>query len=151
MRAAVTPDRFPDVFAEGWALPKLEPFLDYFLPLIDPDAVFLHPMYPVARGRAQVAAMFRQLFSRLPDLTALPVRTATSGDTAIIESHCTATLGRRSVTFEVCDSFVIRNSLIVHRHSYSDPIPVLRALLIRPAAWPRAVRSRFPAKSPTPR
>ena len=146
----MTPDQFTEIFAEGWALPKPEPFLGYFLPLIDPDAVFVQPMYPDARGRAAIAQMFRQLFVVLPDLTATPMRTATSGDTAFIESRCAATLGRKAVTFQVCDRFVIRGGMLVHRRSYSDPAPVLRSLLARPTVWPRAIRSRLIAKAPAP-
>jgi limonene-1,2-epoxide hydrolase len=147
----VRPDEFPARFAAGWELPKPEPFLDYFLPLIAPDAVFVQPLYADAHGPAAVARMFRQLFFLLPDLTATPLRSSTSGDTVFIESECAATLGRKAVAFEVCDRFVIRDGLLVHRRSYNDPTPLMPTLLAQPALWPRAVRSRFPqARTPAP-
>jgi limonene-1,2-epoxide hydrolase len=114
--------------------------------MIDPDAVFVQPMYSDAHGRPAIARMFMQLFTLFPDMTATPVRAAVSNETVFIESECAAALGRRRVTFEVCDRFVIRGGMIVHRPSYSDPSPVLRTLLAQPVAWPRAIRSRLPAR-----
>ena len=54
----MTPAEFPALFAEGWALPKPEAFLDYFLPKIDAGATFRQPMFPDAHGPAQIERMF---------------------------------------------------------------------------------------------
>ncbi len=64
----MTPEDFPVVFAEGWALDKPGPFLDYFRPLIHDNATFVQPMFPDAHGPAEVEHMFRKLFSLFPDL-----------------------------------------------------------------------------------
>jgi limonene-1,2-epoxide hydrolase len=138
----MTPDEFPDVFAAGWALPKPDAFLDFFLPVIAEDAVFSQPSFPDARGRAEIAHMFRQLFALFPDLTALPQYIASAGDTVFIESNCATRIGRRTVEFVVCDRFVIRDGQIRQRRSHSDPIPTMVAIARSPGSWARAMRSR---------
>jgi limonene-1,2-epoxide hydrolase len=139
----MTPEEFPAFFGQGWALPKPRPFLDHFLPLIHPQATFSQPMFPDAHGRAEVERMFRRLFTLLPDLIATPRRSAVHGDVVFIESDCTATLGTKPISFGVCDRFVIQDAKVFDRRSYSDPQPVLRAVLRRPSSWTRAVRSRI--------
>jgi limonene-1,2-epoxide hydrolase len=121
--AAVTPAEFPALFAEGWALPKPEAFLDYFLPKIDADATFRQPMFPDAHGPAQIERMFRQLFGLFPDLAGTVRRSAVAGDIVFIESGFTAALGRKIVRFDVCDRFTIRNGKVADRRSFSDPSP----------------------------
>jgi hypothetical protein len=113
--AAVTPAEFPALFAEGWALPKPEAFLDYFLPKIDADATFRQPMFPDAHGPAQIERMFRQLFGLFPDLTGTVCRSAVAGDVVFIESGFTAALGRKIVRFDVCDRFTIRDGKVADR------------------------------------
>jgi hypothetical protein len=140
---AVTPDDFPAVFAHGWALPKPEPFLDYFLPLIHDRATFTQPMFPDAHGPGEIERMFRRLFGLFPDLVATPRRSAVHGDIVFIESDCTATLSTKPIGFSVCDRFVIEDGKVFERRSYSDPFPVLGAVLRRPSSWTRAVRSRI--------
>ncbi|MFG2016207.1 nuclear transport factor 2 family protein [Actinomadura geliboluensis] len=138
----MTPDDFPAVFAEGWALPKPDAFLDRFRPLIHGEAVFTQPMFPDAHGRSEVEGMFRRLFALFPDM-ALTVRSsAVQGGTVFIESDCTANLGRKPVHFRVCDRFAISGGTIRSRASYSDPLPVLLTGLRRPSGWPRLLRSR---------
>jgi limonene-1,2-epoxide hydrolase len=139
----MTPDEFPDVFAAGWALPKPDGFLDFFLPMIAENAVFSQPSFPDAHGRDEVAHMFRQLFTLFPDMTASPQYIATAGDAVFIESTCATTIGRRTVQFIVCDRFVIRDDQIQQRRSHSDPIPTMVALARSPKAWARAIRSRM--------
>jgi len=100
-------------------------------------------MFPDAHGPSEVERMFRRLFTLLPDLTLTPRRSAVHGDIVFIESDCKATLGTKPISFSVCDRFVIRDGKLFDRRSYSDPGPVLRAVLRRPNSWTRAVRSRI--------
>jgi hypothetical protein len=79
----------------------------------------------------------------LPDLLATPRRSAVPGDTVFIESDCTATLRTKPIWFSVCDRFVIQEGKMFDRRSYSDPGPVLLAILSQPSSWVRAVRSRI--------
>jgi limonene-1,2-epoxide hydrolase len=138
----MTSQEFPDVFAHGWSLPKPEPFLSYFLTMIAEDAVFIQPMFPRAVGHEQIARTFRQLFALVPDMTAIPVHTATRDRVVFIESTCTATLAGETVQFTVCDRFEIQDRKIAQRHSYSDPLPLLLAVLRHPSTWPRALKAR---------
>lgn len=57
------------------------------------------------------------------------------------ESDCTARLGRGTIRLDVCDRFVIENSMVVDRRSFADPQPVLFAILRHPASWPMVVRA----------
>jgi limonene-1,2-epoxide hydrolase len=137
------PDEFPSLFTHGWTLPKPDAFLEYFLPLIFTDAVFVQPGFPDAKGHAQIAQMFRRLFTLFPNLSATPQCSAAAGHTVFIESECAATAGRRTVQFEVCDRFVIRDAKIVLRRSYSDPTAMIFALGRSPSSWPRIIKSRI--------
>ena len=87
--------------------------------------------------------MFRRLFTLLPDLIATPRRSAVYGVVVFFESVCTGTLCDKAISFSVCDRFVIRDRKLFDRRSYSDPRPVLGAILRRPSTWTRAVRSRI--------
>ena len=140
----MTPDEFPEVFARGWALPKPDAFLDYFLPLISPTATFTQPMFPTAHGHQEITRLFRGMFTLMPDMTAIPIRSSAQGDTVFIESDCSATLGGKPVRVPVCDRFTIQQGQIIERRSYSDPLPLTLATLRRPTAWPRVLRSRHP-------
>ena len=51
----MTPEEFPAVFGQGWALPKPQPFLDHFLPLIHPQVTFTQPMFPDAHGPPELS------------------------------------------------------------------------------------------------
>jgi limonene-1,2-epoxide hydrolase len=138
----MTPADLPAIFAAGWALPKPHGFLDHFRPLIDPEATFTQPMFPDAHGITDIENMFRRLFTLFPDMTLAITHTTAQTDTVYIESRCTATLGRKPVTFAVCDRFTVAGGAIRARHSFSDPLPVLLTGLRRPSSWPRLIRSR---------
>jgi hypothetical protein len=92
MSAEVTPEQFPALFAEGWALPKPQPFLDHFMPLFHADARLIQPFFPDAHGSAEIERLFRRMFIQLPGMHLSPRRSAVDGDTVFIASKCTATL-----------------------------------------------------------
>ena len=136
----MTADDLPALFAEGWALPKPDAFLGFFVPLIHPEARFARPLLPVAVGRIEIDRMFRRLFRLPPDLTAVPVLHALRANVVFIESECEVVLGGRTVAFSVCDRFAIQDRLIVERRSYLDPLPVALATLRRPRSWARLMQ-----------
>jgi limonene-1,2-epoxide hydrolase len=138
----MTPDEFPAVFGQGWALPKPDAFVDYFLPLIAHDATFVQPGFPNAHGHREIARMFRRLFTLFPDLTANPECSAVTGDIVFIGSTCATRIGRRVVRFDVCDRFLIRDGEIVRRQAYSDPTRPMLQLVRSPTTWARVVKSR---------
>jgi limonene-1,2-epoxide hydrolase len=139
---SILPAQLPAIFAEGWALPKPEPFIAFFLPLIDPDALFTQPMLAPARGHDEISAMFRRLFGLMPQFTAVPRRNAVDGDVVFIESACAAAISGARVRFDVCDRFVLAGGRIAERRTFFDPAPVVAAVARRPWLWPAAVRSR---------
>ena len=138
--AAGDPARFVDQFAQGWALPKPDPFFEYFAPLIAADATFRQPLFPTAVGPEGFTRTFRPLFQLLPDLVANVQRWAAREEAVFIESTFIGTLDRTSVEFDVCDRFVLRHGIIAERTSYSDPLAILGTISRHPTTWPRAVR-----------
>jgi hypothetical protein len=139
----VRPTDFPAIFAEGWALPKPDQFLDFFRPLIHHEATFAQPMFADAHGLEDIERMFRRLFVLFPDLEAEPLRSAVFNDTVFIESECSGRLSHKPFQFSVCDRFVIDDGKIVDRRSFSDPTSAVFAVLRRPTSWPRLIRSRI--------
>ncbi len=136
----MSPDELPAIFTHGWSLPKPDPFLAFFRPHIHPDATFIQPMFPDAHGITEIERMFSRLFTLLPDMSAQPRHHAVHDDVVFIESDCTATLGRRTVAFAVCDRFTLAEGHISERRSFSDPLGVIGATLRTPSSWPRALR-----------
>jgi hypothetical protein len=115
--------------------------LDYFLPLIATDAVFRQPLAPEALGRDEIAAMFRRLFTLLPDMVAAPRNWAVAGDVVLLESECSGTMGGRPFDFVVLDRFVVTEGQISSRLSVFDSAAMVRAILTRPRAWRSAIAS----------
>ena len=143
--APLTPQQFPERFAAGWSLPKPEPFLDYFLPLVAHDACSRQPLAADARGHAEIGDMFRRLFALLPDMVATPQHWAISGEMVFIESACAGTLGGRPFWFLVSDRFELSGGQIAARLSTFDCAAMVLALWARPRAWggrPASARSR---------
>ena len=138
----ITPAELPAAFAEGWALPKPDAFLDFFMPLIHEDAVFTQPLLAQARGHAQIDAMFRRLFGLMPEFVAVPRRFAVDREVVFIESHCLAAVARTRVRFQVCDRFVVSDGRICERWTFFDPSPMARIIVARPWLWRGALRVR---------
>lgn len=143
MSAELSPEQFPALFAEGWALPKPQPFLEHFMPLFHAEARFVQPFFPEAHGQAEIERLFRRLFIQLPGMTVAPRSWAVNGDTVFIESECSATLAGKPVGFDLCDRFTIVEGKVTERVSFSDSLPLLLSALRRPASWPGLLRSRF--------
>jgi hypothetical protein len=69
-------------------------------------------------------------------------RFALGAECAYIELTLRGTLGGRPVAWRACDRATLRDGLVVERESYFDPLPLLRAILTRPRAWPALARAR---------
>lgn len=139
----MNPEEFPALFARGWSLPKPDGFLEFFLPRISENAQFTQPGFPKATGHAEISRLFRRLFTLFPDLVTTPNSVAVSGETVFIGSTCETRVGRRTLRFEVCDRFVIRQNKIAERQSYSDPTSTFLSLASTPTAWKRMIQSRM--------
>jgi limonene-1,2-epoxide hydrolase len=138
MAAALSPTALVDVFARAWALPKPEAFLDGFVPHLHPDVVLEQPGMPATCGISAFAEAFRRLFTLVPDLTAAVEFWAASGDSVLIIATAEGTIGRRRVTFVVCDRFDLADGMIVRRQAFFDPTTLRRAVARQPRVWPAA-------------
>jgi protein-S-isoprenylcysteine O-methyltransferase Ste14/ketosteroid isomerase-like protein len=132
-------------FAEGWQAPtSADAFADHFQSWFDPHVRLIQPQLPTLVGHRAFRERFaRPLFVLIPDLHGQVERTATGADCAYIELTLRGTLGGRPVAWRVCDRATLRDGLVVERESYFDPLPLLRAILTRPRAWPALARTRM--------
>lgn len=130
-------------FAEGWRAPAgADEFADHFLPWFDPGIRLVQPGLPMLVGERAFRERFaRPLFQLIPDLHGQVKRSAVSADCVYIELTLRGTLGGHPVCWRVCDRTRLRNGLVVERESYFDLLPLLRAILTRPRAWPALART----------
>ena len=131
-------------FAEGWRAPAgADAFADHFQPWFDPHIRLLQPLLPTLVGHQAFRERFaRPLFALIPDLDGHVERFAIGADGAYIELTLRGTRGERPIAWRVCDRATLRDGLVVERESYFDPLPLLRAILTRPRAWPALARAR---------
>lgn len=111
--------------------------------MLAPDVVLRQPLSPPLRGLDRAKAGFRRIFALLPDLHAEVDRWSAAGDTVYIEFRLIGTLGGRPVEWPAVDRFTLRDGMATERVSYFDPTPLVTALLTRPGAWPRFIRSGY--------
>ena len=128
-----------DLFQRGWTLSKPDGFMRHFHPWIHPDIVATQPMMPSVRGRAAFEQMFIQVFALLPDFNLTVLNWAAREEWIFIRSRCRCTLGLRKLEFEACDALRLSDELMIERHAYFDPSPLLRGIIAQPWLWPRAV------------
>ena len=132
-------------FAEGWRAPaSTDAFADHFRPWFDPHIRLVQPGLPPLMGHHAFRERFaRPLFALIPDLHGDVEGSAVGPDRAYIEMTLRGTLGGRPVAWRVCDRTTLRDGLVVERESYFDPLPLLRAILTRPRAWPAVARAQM--------
>lgn len=132
-------------FAEGWRAPtSADAFADQFRPWFDPYIRLIQPQLPTLVGHRAFRERFAwPLFALIPDLHGQVERTAVGAGFAYIELTLRGTLGGRQIAWRVCDRTTLRDGLVVERESYFDPLPLLRAILTRPRAWPALARARM--------
>jgi ketosteroid isomerase-like protein len=125
-------------FTEGWRAPaSADVFADHFEPWFDPHIRLIQPQLRTLIGHQAFRQRFaRPLFALIPDLNGQVERFAIGADCAYIELTLSGTLGGQPVAWRVCDRATLRDGMVVERESYFDPIPLLRAILTRPRAWP---------------
>jgi ketosteroid isomerase-like protein len=125
-------------FAEGWQAPaSAEAFADHFQPWFDPQIRLIQPQLPTLVGHQAFRERFAgPLFALIPDLAGRVERFAIGAECAYVELTLRGTLGGRPISWRVCDRATLREGLVVERESYFDAMPLLRAILTRPRAWP---------------
>jgi ketosteroid isomerase-like protein len=99
------------------------------------------PLAAPVRGPEGLRELFAPLFAAMPDFGADVVRWGATDDGVMIEIRLSGTLDGKPVTWNAADRLVVRDGLIAERHSYFDPLPVLRAFAKRPLAGARLLRA----------
>jgi len=137
-------------FAEGWLAPaSADAFADHFQPWFDPHIRLRQPLLATLVGHQAFRERFaRPLFALIPDLEGQVERFALGADCVYIELTLRGTLGGGPIAWRACDRASLRDGLVVERESYFDPLPLLRAILTRPRAWPALVRTRRRPRRP---
>ena len=124
-------------FANGWTDPTYDEFCDYFLTRMHPQVRLIQPLAATGVGRAAFRKQFARLFATVPDINAEVLKWSSHGPDVFIEIALHGTIGWRSVTWYACDRLTVHDGMITERHSYFDPIPLVKAIALRPWAWPR--------------
>jgi ketosteroid isomerase-like protein len=138
---AAAPD-FVRRFQETWAAPTPERLNQ----LVHADIEFIQPMQPAVHGHAEAAAFWRHLLSMIPDLTGEVVSWAARGGTVFIELRMRGTLGGEPVEWVTLDRIHLEDGKVRQRIAYFDPLPLIRAIVVRPralGAWLRANARRL--------
>lgn len=135
-KSLAPPAEFVAFFADGWRTGATQPerFIEHFSGRLTADAVMIQPFSRVARGPRGLRELFEPLFRVMPDLRGEVVRWGATEDGVLIELALRGTLGGRPVKWTTVDRIILRDGLIIERRAYFDPLPLLRALLSRPAA-----------------
>jgi ketosteroid isomerase-like protein len=134
-------ERFVAEFAQGWAGLDVEEFIAYFCARFDPEIRLSQPLASDGVGHEALRKQFRRLFTLIPDISGTVQRWAARDGTVFIELELTGTLGGKRIAWTACDVVVLRNGVAVERRSFFDPGRLLLAILRRPSAWPRLLRS----------
>jgi len=140
-RASPEAARFVADFADGLAEHELEPFVAFFSARFDPAVRLSQPLAPDGVGHEALREQFQRLFTLIPDLRGTVRRWAADGNEVFIELELIGTLGRKPISWTACDVVTLREGLVIERLSFFDPAPLIAAILRRPTAWPRLLRS----------
>ena len=132
---------FAEQFAAGWrAGGPVDRFVEHFMPISAPDLMLTQPLAPPLRGHSGLRRMAESLFAAMPDLRGEVLRWGPTDDGLIIELTLRGTIDGVPVEWTVADRIVLRNGLMVERHSYFDPTNLLPAMVRRPRAALRLMR-----------
>ena len=134
-------ERFVAEFAQGWAEPVYEEFIAHFCARFDPEVRLSQPLTSDGVGHDALRKQFRHLFTLIPDISGTVRRWAAREGTVFIELELTGTLGGKRIAWTACDVVVLRDGVVMERRSFFDPGGLFLAILRRPSAWPRLLRS----------
>jgi len=131
---------FVRFFAEGWAKPKPDGFLEHFRPRFHPEARLVQPTLPTAVGLREIETRFRELFDLFPDYLVTVGDWATRGDVVFIEVTHRATIGGRVASWRGVDRIVLEDGLLRERVAYFDAMETIPPALRAPRTWPTLLR-----------
>jgi len=131
-------------FAKTWADPSPERLNE----LVHPDVVFVQPIEPVVRGHAMASAFWRRLFTLIPDLRGEVISWAHREDVVFIEVRLHGTLGGRPIEWVSVDRILLDSGKVRQRVANFNPLPLIRALALRPAALVGFIKTRLSGGAP---
>lgn len=123
---------FVERFGTVWANPSP----DRLNGLVHPDVEFIQPMEAVVRGHREATAFWRRLFTLIPDARGEALSWGTRGEFVYIELRMFGTLGGKPLEWVVLDRIRLEDGKVRQRIAYFDPLPLVRAVVTRPRAWP---------------
>lgn len=124
---------FVEHFARVWA----EPSPERLEGLVHSDVEFVQPMEPVVRGHREASEFWRRIFGLVPDLHGEVLSWGSRDGIVYIELRMVGTLGGRPIEWVVLDRIRLEHGKVRQRTAYSNPIPLIRAVVTRPTVWPR--------------
>jgi hypothetical protein len=145
---------------QAWSHGAVDPCLNEHADTIrDQRTLYIQPLFDAVTGEEGMRRMFERVFDLIPDLSAELDHWAIDEGLAFIEFTLGGTLGGRPIRLRVVDRMQLDGEKLVLRETYYDPLGLMVALLTRPRAWPRALRSLRlhtplrlrPSRSPRPR
>ncbi len=136
----MTAPTFLDVFTTGWSRQRtLEEFLEHFLQHVDRHVELNQPLSNTERGHQGFEAVFRRLFTLMPDVQGDVLEAIEREYGLLIVLRLRGTLGRRPFAWTVVDRIETSDERLIRRQAFFDPLPLLAAIAGRPSAWPRAI------------
>jgi hypothetical protein len=143
MRRAATPldaetaAGFVAAFQEFWRAPAAGD-----LSILTDDVRLVQPLAPIMHGLDEVRGTFARIFASMPDLCGEVDGWSARDDVLFIEFRLRATIGGRPFEWPAVDRFRLNGEgRATERVTWFDSMPLLIAMLTRPRAWPRLLRS----------
>jgi hypothetical protein len=123
---------FVEFFAEGWRIGAGRRFFEHFEPRLHADVVMIQPLAPPSRGREEFRATFDPIFRAIPDLHGEVLSWGEIPDGVLVELRLSGHLGGRPLAWTTIDRITLEDGLIKERIAFFDPLPLVRAMLLRP-------------------
>jgi len=120
-------------FERAWADPDPE----RINALVHPDIEFIQPLEGVVRGHEEALAFWRRLFTLIPDIHGEVLSWGFGDDIVFIELRMIGTLGGKPIEWVTLDRIRLEDGKVRQRIAYFNPLPLVRAVVTRPRAWPR--------------
>lgn len=131
------PTAFMAKFERYWAAPTAADMAT----LLTEDVLLVQPLSPSTRGLCAAQARFATVFRWVPDMRGRVDEWCARGAHLYIAFRLSGSMGGAYVEWPAIDRIVLRGDFACERVSYFDPVPIMRTLALRPAAWITALRS----------
>jgi ketosteroid isomerase-like protein len=120
-------------FEETW----VEPDPDRINGLVHSDIEFSQPLEGPVHGHEEARAFWRRLFTLIPDIHGEVLSWGFGDGVVYIELRMVGTLGGKPIDWVTLDRIRLEDGKVRQRIAYFNPLPLVRAVVMRPRAWPR--------------